>query len=61
VIYASSDKMPQAMAPNSIVLGTTEGIGRTLYTSYSFPFEMASIILISAAVGAIILAKKRLV
>ncbi len=61
VIYASSDKVPQAMAANSIALGTTEGIGRTLYTSYSFPFEMASIILISAAVGAIILAKKRLV
>jgi NADH-quinone oxidoreductase subunit J len=61
VIYASADKIPQAMAPNSIALGTTEGIGRTLYTSYSFPFEMASIILISAAVGAIILAKKRLV
>jgi NADH-quinone oxidoreductase subunit J len=43
------------------VLGTTESIGRTLYTSYSFPFEMASLILIAAAVGAIILAKKRLV
>jgi NADH-quinone oxidoreductase subunit J len=60
VIFISQDKLPQQLHPNSAMLGTTEGIGTVLYTSYSFPFEMASLILISAAVGAIILAKKRI-
>jgi NADH-quinone oxidoreductase subunit J len=59
-IFMSGDKLPQAIHPNAGLLGTTESIGLTLYSSYSFPFEMASIILISAAVGAIILAKKRI-
>lgn len=60
VIFMSQDRLPQHLSPNSAMLGTTEGIGMTLYTAYSFPFEMASLILISAAVGAIILAKKRI-
>ena len=61
MIFMSQDRLPKSISPNAAVLGTTESIGRTLYTGYSFPFEMASLILISAAVGAIILAKKRLV
>ncbi len=60
-IFMSSDKLPHTIHANAGVLGTTESIGEMLYSNYSFPFEMASIILISAAVGAIILAKKRLV
>ena len=60
MIFMSQDNLPKTISPNAAMLGTTESIGRTLYTGYSFPFEMASLILISAAVGAIILAKKRL-
>jgi NADH-quinone oxidoreductase subunit J len=60
MIFMSQDRFPKSISPNAAILGTTESIGRTLYTGYSFPFEMASLILISAAVGAIILAKKRL-
>jgi NADH-quinone oxidoreductase subunit J len=58
-IYMSRDNVPQTLHSESVALGTTQAIGKTLYSQYSFPFEMASIILISAAVGAIILAKKR--
>jgi NADH-quinone oxidoreductase subunit J len=60
VIFMSQDKLPQHLSQNAAALGTTEGVGMVLYSSYSFPFEMASLILISAAVGAIILAKKRI-
>ncbi|MDP4200068.1 MAG: NADH-quinone oxidoreductase subunit J [Bacteroidota bacterium] len=60
MIFLTGDRLPKTISPNAAMLGTTEAIGRTLYTGYSFPFEMASLILISAAVGAIILAKKRL-
>ncbi len=37
----------------------TKAIGRVLYTEYILPFEIASIILLIAIVGAIVLAKKR--
>jgi len=34
-------------------------LGRVLYTEYLFPFEIASLILLIAVVGALVLAKKR--
>jgi NADH-quinone oxidoreductase subunit J len=40
--------------------GNTEAIGDVLYTTYLFPFEVASVILLVAMIGAIILAKKDL-
>ena len=61
MVFLSKDNLPHALSPNAAALGATESIGKLLYTSYSFPFEMASLILISAAVGAIVLAKKKLV
>jgi NADH-quinone oxidoreductase subunit J len=61
MILLLQDRLPKSISPNAAILGTTESIGRALYTGYSFPFEMASLILISAAVGAIILAKKKLI
>jgi NADH-quinone oxidoreductase subunit J len=39
-------------------LGNTEALGDVLYSTYLFPFEVASLILLVAMVGAIILAKK---
>ncbi len=40
------------------VSGNTETIGEVLYSTYLFPFEVASLILLVAMIGAIILAKK---
>jgi len=37
----------------------TKAIGKVLYTEYILPFEVASLILLIAIVGAIVLAKKR--
>jgi NADH-quinone oxidoreductase subunit J len=37
----------------------TKTIGKVLYTEYLLPFEIASLILLIAIVGAIVLAKKR--
>lgn len=39
-------------------LGNTEALGDALYSTYLFPFEVASLILLVAMIGAIILAKK---
>ncbi len=40
--------------------GTTHLVGRLLFTDFLFPFEITSIILLVAMVGAMVLAKKRL-
>lgn len=39
--------------------GHTQLLGRLLYTEYVFPFEVTSVILLVAIVGAMVLAKKR--
>ena len=41
-------------------LGNTEALGDVLYSTYLFPFEVASLVLLVAMIGAIILAKKDL-
>jgi NADH-quinone oxidoreductase subunit J len=38
--------------------GNTVALGRSLFTEYLFPFEVASLLLLAALVGAIVLAKK---
>ncbi|HJR77787.1 MAG TPA: NADH-quinone oxidoreductase subunit J [Nitrospiraceae bacterium] len=39
-------------------LGNTQMIGEVLYSTYLFPFEVASLVLLVAMIGAIILAKR---
>ncbi len=41
-----------------LMRGNTESIGVLLYSTYLFPFEVASLILLVAMVGAVILTKK---
>ena len=45
-------------ATDTGALGNTEAIGELLYSTYLFPFEVASVILLVAMIGAIILAKR---
>jgi len=49
-----------AVEPAGVVTGNTESIGQVLYSTYLFPFEVASLILLVAMVGAVILSKKGL-
>ena len=53
---------PPALAPNPAipVAGNTEQVGWLLYTSYLIPFEIASMLLLVAMIGAIVLAKREL-
>jgi NADH-quinone oxidoreductase subunit J len=48
---------PAAALP---VTGNTEEVGWLLYTSYLIPFEIASMLLLVAMIGAIVLAKREL-
>ena len=47
-----------AAAPAVPAAGNTETIGMLLYTDYLVPFELASMLLLVAMVGAILLARK---
>ena len=60
MIYAYTRvKLPAAreMVPG---LGNTEMIARSLFTDYLLPFEVTSVLLLVAIVGAVVLAKTRL-
>ena len=60
-ISAYSTTLPPAPATPAIpVTGNTEQVGWLLYTSYLIPFEVASMLLLVAMIGAIILAKREL-
>jgi len=37
-----------------------EALGEVLYTKFLFPFEVASILLLAAMIGAIVLAKREI-
>jgi NADH-quinone oxidoreductase subunit J len=54
---AAAPTVPAAAIP---VSGNTEQVGWLLYTSYLIPFEIASMLLLVAMIGAIVLAKRDL-
>jgi NADH-quinone oxidoreductase subunit J len=62
VIFKGKDSFvlpPAAAAPAIPVAGNSQLVGTALYTSYLLPFEIASILLLVAIVGAVVLAKKK--
>lgn len=50
--------MSGGAAPEGV--GNTEQISRTLFSQYLLPFELASILLLVAIIGAVVMAKKRI-
>jgi NADH-quinone oxidoreductase subunit J len=49
-----------AQSPVALEMGTVEYIGKVLFTKFLFPFEITSVLLLAAIIGAVILAKKKL-
>lgn len=47
-----------ALASNAVEIGTTEAVGTSLFTTYLFPFEAISLLLLAALIGSVILAKR---
>jgi NADH-quinone oxidoreductase subunit J len=54
------DSVLSAFENVSDQFGTTKAVGTLLFTNYLLPFEIASILLLAAIVGAVILAKRRI-
>jgi NADH-quinone oxidoreductase subunit J len=60
-VYGYMKPPPPAIATAAMpVTGNTEQVGWMLYTSYLIPFEIASMLLLVAMIGAIVLAKREL-
>jgi NADH-quinone oxidoreductase subunit J len=59
VSYGSTVPVPAA-AISIPAAGNTEQVGWLLYTDYLIPFEVASMLLLVAMIGAIVLAKREL-
>ena len=58
--YAQPAPAAVATAAPAAGAGNTEQVGMLLYTSYLIPFEIASMLLLVAMIGAIVLAKREL-
>ncbi len=50
---------PNQLSVTAAQMGTVENIGMVLFTDYLFPFEITSILLLAAIIGAVVLAKRR--
>lgn len=60
VLTAVIPRAPQIGAPATVPeMSNTEILARELFTTYLLPFEIVSILLLAAIVGAVILARKR--
>ena len=57
---AASRRPAAALGAVAGCMGNTEQVGWLLYTDYLVPFEVASMLLLVAMIGAIILAKSEL-
>ncbi len=60
--YAILHAHPSALLPKiseNVSNGTIQSVGKALYTDYVVPFEAAGFLLLSATIGALILAKKK--
>ena len=63
VLVAAISRLPdQAMGPlaNPDKFGTVKAVGQVLYTQFLLPFEVTSLLLLVAIVGAVVVAKERI-
>lgn len=59
LILALRGSLTPAVAPGLEKGGSPSDLGHLLFTEYLYPFEITSILIIAALVGAIVLVKKR--
>jgi NADH-quinone oxidoreductase subunit J len=57
---ASSFQLPKAPPAVAVTEGNTEQIATVLFSQYLLPFEIASVLLLVAVVGSVVMAKKRI-
>lgn len=64
LIFRGTVSLEEGLAESGIIGATetmnTEAVGTLLYSTYLLPFEIASVLLLVAIVGAVVLAKKEI-
>ena len=64
LIFRGTVSLEEGLAESGIITTTetmnTEAVGTILYSTYLLPFEIASVLLLVAIVGAVVLAKKEI-
>ena len=64
LIFRGTVSLEEGLAESGIIANTktmnTEAVGTVLYSTYLLPFEIASVLLLVAIVGAVVLAKKEI-
>jgi NADH-quinone oxidoreductase subunit J len=53
-----SSPSPATLHADAATIGTVEGMGHALFGKFLLPFEITSILLLAAIIGAVVLAKK---
>lgn len=61
IFVFKSNAPAMVQSSSSQQIGTVEYLGKILFTKFLFPFEVTSFLLLAAIIGAVILAKKKLV
>jgi NADH-quinone oxidoreductase subunit J len=61
-LYKGKDsfRIAEVIAPGTTTAGNVEQVAESLFTTYLLPFEIASILLLVAVVGSVVMAKKRI-
>ncbi|HZW40071.1 MAG: NADH-quinone oxidoreductase subunit J [Syntrophothermus sp.] len=59
ILFIHKSNAVTASQEASVKAGTVESIGQQLFTNYILPFEAAGFLLLGAAIGALVLAKKK--
>lgn len=55
------DRTPAEALPKlDSAFGTTQAVGKLLFSDYLLPFELTSVLILAAIVGAVVLAKRKL-
>lgn len=58
LVAALRDASLPAIQPAASEIGLVANLGKTLFTSYVVPFELSSVLFLSAMVGAVVIGKK---
>ena len=61
VIISGSKIVSPSISDKSIAQSTAQAIGNEIFTNYIYPFEIVGILLFAAIVGAIVLAKRKII
>ena len=60
IVASTKDVSVESVAAYNPDMGSVKNLGKILYTTYLLPFELTSILLLAAMVGAVMLGKREI-